>query len=503
MNKTIFMLMVIALFSKMLGFIRDLTLSYFYGVSNISDAYLISLTIPNVILGLIGAGIITNYIPMYNRIEGSNGLKAGYRFTSNLVNILMVFFTIISLGSFVFAGYLVKLFASGFDNNTLELAIKFTRISIISIYFNGLLHVFKGFLQIKGNYITPALIGIPMNLIIILSILVSYKTDVIFLAIGSIIAALSQFALVLYSSFKKGYKYNFIFNLADGNIKKFLFLGLPVVLGISVNQINELVDRTLASQIITGGISALNYANTLIYFVQGIFVTSLVTVFYPAISKMATLDNMDAFKKAVIKTTNCISLLVIPVSVVTMLFAEDIVSLIFERGEFDAFAVTLTSSALFFYSIGMFGIALREVISRAFYALHDTKTPMINASIAVILNILLNIILSKFLGIGGLALATSLSALFGSVLLVRSLRKRIGPFGIKNSVNLILKVTIASIIMGICAIALFNILMNHVNLFFSLIISLTCGVLVYVVLIYFLKIDEIIILIQMIKNHLR
>src|SRR5690606_12151384 len=159
-------------------------------------------------------------------------------------------------------------------------------------------------------------------------------------------------------------------------IKNMLFLAIPVIIGSSVNQINKLVDRTLASQISIGGISALNYANTLNLFVQGVFVVSISTVMYPLISKMASKGNMDGLKKALAQAITGINLLVIPATVGSLFFAEPIVTLLFGRGAFDEQAIAMTSTAFFFYSIGMLGYGLREVLSRAFYSMQDTRTPM-------------------------------------------------------------------------------------------------------------------------------
>lgn len=139
------------------------------------------------------------------------------------------------------------------------------------------------------------------------------------------------------------------------------------MIGVSVNQINVLVDRTLASSIAVGGISALNYASRLNGFVQGMFVTTISSVMYPMISKMAAQNNMNGLKKSVSEAINIISLLVIPATVGAMVFAEPVVKLLFGRGAFDPQAISMTSDALFFYSMGMIGFGLREVLSSAFF----------------------------------------------------------------------------------------------------------------------------------------
>lgn len=502
MKKTALLLMIVTIVSKIIGFGREITLSYFYGASDISDAFLISLTIPSVIFSFIGTGISTGYIPLYSKIEQKYGEKEGNRYTNNLVNILLIMCTGIIVFGLLFTDQIVKIFASGFEGDTLVLAVKFTRISLFGIYFTGLLSIFKGFLQLKENYVVPALIGFPMNFFIILSILLSSKTNILVLAIGSVIATASQLALLVPFVHKEGYRYKFVLDTKDEYIRKMVYIALPVMIGVSVNQINVLVDRTLASGIAVGGISALNYANRLNGFVQGMFVTTISTVMYPMISKMAAQSNFDGLKRSVSEAINLINLFVIPATVGAMIFAEPVVRLLFGRGAFDPEAISMTSNGLFYYSIGMVGFGLREVLSRAFYSLQDTKTPMINAAIAMGMNIVLNIILSKYMGIGGLALATSISAVFCTGLLFVSLRKKIGPFGMKNTTISFIKILVSSLGMGIVAYLAYNILLSYISGNLSLIISICIGAVVYFVIIYFMKIDEVDTLVNAAKKKL-
>lgn len=503
MKKTAVLIMIITIFSKLSGFARDLTLSYFYGASNISDAYLISTTIPGIIFGFIGAGISTGYIPIYSEIENDYGVKEGNEFTSNLINVLLIISTIIIAFGLLFTEQIVKLFASGFEENTLKLAVKFTRIGLLSIYFTALKSIFTGFLQIKKNYLIPAIVGIPMNMLIILSIHLSFNNNIIILAIGTFIATIVQIFLLLPYVYKKGYKYKFIIKVDNRHIKNMVYIVLPVVVGVSVNQINILVDRTLASRIVVGGISALNYANKLNGFVQGIFVLSVATALYPNISKMTAEGNISGFKKSISEAISGINLLIIPSTIGTIIFVEEIVKLLFGRGAFTHQAIFLTSYALFFYSIGMIGFGLRQILSRAFYSMQDTKTPMINAGIAMIMNIILNIILSKFLGIGGLALATSISAIFCTLLLFVSLRRKIGPFGIKNITISFIKILCASLVMGTIAKVCYSILLNSINSNLSLILSIGIGAFTYFIIIYFMKIKEVDIIVSAVKNKLK
>ena len=353
MKKTALIVMMITVLSKVLGFGREIVLSYIYGASAITDAYLISQTIPTVIFSFISAGVVTGFIPMYSRILNKQGQLCANKFTNNLTNALLLLSTVMVAIVLAFTQPIVKLFASGFSGETLDLAINFTRISVFGVYFTALLNIFTGFLRLHENYIVPALVGFPMNLTVILSLFISTKTSIYVLVLGSIVATASQILLLVPFARKTGYRYQPILNLKDKHIKMMVVIALPVIAGTSVNEINVLVDRTLASGIAVGGISVLNYANRLNSFVQGLFVASITTVMYPVISKMAAEDNIKGLRNSISEAISIINLLVIPATIGAMFFSKEIVGLLFGRGAFTPEAVDMTANALFYYSIGM------------------------------------------------------------------------------------------------------------------------------------------------------
>ncbi len=491
MKKTAFIIMFITILSKIFGFGREVSLTYYYGASSISDAYLISMTIPSVIFGFITYGLGAGYIPIYSEVLQKKGNQEADKFTSSVANILFVFCTVVIIFVFFYANQIVKVFASGFEGDTLDLTIKFSKINLMAIYFAGAFAVFSGYLQVKGNYIVPALVGIPLNFFLIVSIILSQQIDNVVLSIGYVIAIASQFIFMIPFLKKEKFKYDLVFKFKDKHIKNLIHIIAPLTLGVSVNHINTLVDRTLASKIAIGGISSLNYASRLNEFIQGIFVLSIITVLYPTLSKMAAERNMDGFQKSLIESLTGISLFIIPATIGTMLFSSPIVSLLFGRGAFDFQALNMTSDALFFYSLGMIGVGFREVLARAFYSLQDAKTPMINASAGMFLNIVLNIVLSKYLGIGGLALATSIAATVTTIFLFISLRKKIGPFGMKTISVSFIKILFASLIMGGLSKFSFNYLTTYFSQNFSLLLAICIGAVVYFIIIYFMKINEV------------
>ncbi len=502
MKKNALIIMIIALITKFIGLGKDIVLSYYYGASSISDAYIIAITIPSVIFSFVAGGLGAGYTPIYNRVLSKSGHIEANSFTINLINVLLVLSSFIVVGVLIFTDQIVAIFASGFDQSTFKLAVMLTRISIIAIYFTGIITILNSYIRIQGNYLVPALSGLPMNLFLVFSIVTSVYTEEWILALGYSIAVASQLILIIPCLIKLGYNHSFILSFRDENIKQMLFLSIPIIIGVAVNDINILVDRTIASNLAVGGITSLNYASRLMNFVQGIFVMSIVTVVFPLMSNYIANDDITKFKSSLSEGITCISLLTIPAAVGSIVFSTPIVSLLFQRGSFDLDALIMTSSALTFYSIGMIGIGLRSILSKAFYALHDTKTPMINAAVGAGLNIILNILLSRLMGLSGLALATSISAIFIMMLLLFNLRKKIGPFGMKQISISFLKILFASLVMGGLTKLSFNYLTVFLSQNSSLLIAIGVGAVSYFVIIYFMKIEDVDVIVGVIKKKL-
>lgn len=501
--KNIFMLMLLTIAAKIAGFIKDVNLAYFYGVSDVTDAYFIAFTIPVIIFELIGTAIATGYIPAYSDIYKTQGTETANEYTNNIINLVLVMCTIILALVLIFTKPVVQVFASGFEGKTLDVAIKFTRVCIIGIYFSGVNYVLISFLQLKDNYVLPALLRLPMNLIIIISIIISVKTDVLVLLAGGVIALAFQTFAMMSSALKRGFRYKPILCVKDKYLHSMIYLTLPIILGSSATQINLIVDRAFASRIAIGGISALNYAQKLDDFIKGIFIASIVTVLYPSISKMVVEDNIAGLKKAIKGAISGVSIFVIPATIGAMVFSLPIVNLLFGRGAFGSEAAYMTADALFFYAPGIIGFGIRAVLTKAFYSLNDTKTPMINSFVAMGLNIILNIILSKYLGIGGLALSTSISNIAAMLLLFCSLRKKIGTFVMKEESITFLKSLLASSLMGLIGKLSFDYLTtNFFGSNLSVVIAIGIGGVFYFTAIWFMKISEVEVIASAVKKKL-
>ena len=196
-----------------------------------------------------------------------------------------------------------------------------------------------------------------------------------------------------------------------------------------------------------------------------------------------------------------------PVSIGSIVLSRPIVKLLFERGEFDTRATSMTVIALIMYSLGMVAFGLRDILSKVFYALQDTKTPMINGATAMSMNIVLNIILVRYLKIAGLALATSISAIICIFLLFGSLKKKIGYFGQDKIIKTTIKSILSAVVMGIITYFAYDMVSNLLGLGFikeviSLVVSVGIGAITYAILVVVLKVDEVSIITSMMKKKL-
>lgn len=507
--KSTFLLMLATMLAKILGFAREITLMYTYGTSAYSDVYITAMNIPLALFSSIGAALVTTFIPIYHESLQDGGEKNAYKFTNNILNIVLILSIVLSIIGYVFAEPLVKLFAMKFEGEKLLLTVQFVRIMMPGILFIGMSNIMVSYLQIKDSFTIPGLIALPNNIIIIVSIIISYITKNLYiLAIGSLIGMISQFVFLIPFAIKKGYKFKLIFNLRDKYFKKMIFLVGPVFIGVAVNQINVMVDRSLASSFGDGIISALNSANRLNLFVTGLFISTIGAVIYPTLSKLSTNNNREEFSEAIVKSLNSIILLILPITIGAIVLATPIVKVLFERGAFDDRSTQLTSTALIFYSIGMIGFGLRDILSKVFYSIKDTKTPMINGIIAMILNVILNFILVRVMGYAGLALATSLSAIICTIFLFMSLHKKIGYFGQDRILKTTFKSMISTIIMGLVTLKLYEFLFDNIGrgsieTIVSLVCSVIIGVIIYGLLIFLLKVEEVNLIIDIVKKRLK
>ena len=488
MNKLYIIVMLCTLISKMLGFLREVFLSYNYGASSITDAYIISTSIPLIFFSLVGVGITTGYIPMYLKKVNESGEVKGKEYTLCMINFIILVSIIFIFIVIIFTERIVKLFALGFDRETFELTVFFTKISIVGIIFSGITYVLISYLQANGKFKASSLVGVPLNISIIISLFLG-KINLIFLPLGIVVGNFLQVLFLTLLIKKKNPKYKFQINFID--LKSTLKIAIPAVLGVSITQINGIVDKAIGSTLGTGAISSLSYSNKLIALIVGIFIAPIITVLYPKFSLLAVNKEYSSLKKIFSKSIKLMFLLVIPFMLILIFFSKDIINFIFGRGALKENDLIITSEVLYYFSMGIIFLGLREITTRVFFSLGDTKTPIFNTSIAVITNVFFSIFLSQLMGLKGIALATSISAFLSTLLLLRKLKKKYNIFIEKMDIVIIVKSIIISIIITVVAKYLYMMISFSIYKEILLIITLLSIILIYSLFIIKIKFIEI------------
>ncbi|MBU1291554.1 polysaccharide biosynthesis C-terminal domain-containing protein, partial [bacterium] len=281
------------------------------------------------------------------------------------------------------------------------------------------------------------------------------------------------------------------------------------MIGLAITEINVVVDRTIASTLIDGSISALYYSNRLVQFPLGVFGIAISIAIFPTLAKHIAKNNIPEFKKSLLFGLRMLLFTTIPSAVGLIVLKDSLIRLIYEHGIFSRVATNMTASALLYYSIGLFAYACVRLITMSFYALKDAKTPVKIGIYIVFINIALDLILVRYLAHSGLALATSVAAIINLIILLKVLQDKIGDIELKSQASFLIKIIISSICLGIVCVLVGNYFGNILDLNdkYNQIIQVTASIfsggLVYFIISYILGVKEVRNLKQSIKTILR
>ncbi|NLW21944.1 MAG: murein biosynthesis integral membrane protein MurJ, partial [Tissierellia bacterium] len=270
------MIAIFTLVSKFLGFIREVLIASKFGSGYETDTYFVAMTATVIIMTTLGASLNTTLIPIFTEIEGRMGRRAKLNYLNNVLNVVFFITIILALLGFFLSPLVIKVLAKGFEGPQFELAVKLNRIGLPIVIFLGFTYVFSGFLNSSEIFGPQAIMGLPYNFVFIFFLLfLADKGDISGLMLASVVAASTQFLIQVPAIRHQGYRYRLDVNLKDKYLKKVLFLILPVLLGSAVQQINTIVDKTLASSLAEGSISALTYASRVNDMVISVFITAI------------------------------------------------------------------------------------------------------------------------------------------------------------------------------------------------------------------------------------
>lgn len=491
--KTFSLIFIITVISKFLGLFRDIVFAKYYGTGYVANAFFAAIRIPTQLVDIIlSSAIVSTFVPIFNQVLQKDGKDKANKFANNFVNIVALISTAIAIIGIIFAPQIVKALAGGFDTQTFNLTVELIKITFPMIIFTAIAYSLVGFLQSYGQFNIPAMISAVSNLVIIIFLLLFREKFGIHGVAGCMLFAwLLQVLIQVPFAKKYGYPFRLHIDFKDENIKRVFLLSIPILISTAVLPINNLVSTRLASGMGDNAVSAMEYAYKLYVVISGVFTYAIGNIIFPEMSRASADDNKEEYKEIINKAMRMMIYILIPLTIGITIFSKDIISVIYERGEFTAESTLITSSILTFFSVGIIGSGIVEVMNKAFYAKQDTKSPLIAGIIMIIINVILCVTLSKFLDVKGLALATSITAIVNAITLmymanknVKIITKELGTF--------IAKVVISALVMGVVVYLLNNYLQasSLINIF-RMIIGATMGVVTYYLMTYLLKANEI------------
>jgi putative peptidoglycan lipid II flippase len=498
-SKVIGIISLITLISKVTGFAREMVIAGSYGAGVATDAFRVAQGIPTLFFTSIGTALATVLIPIFTQNFKEGGKDKAFSFARKLTTITLVITGGLSLLGVIAAPWVVRLFAPGFSGQAYDISVQLTRIMFPGLLFTVLAYLATGVLQSLGQFTVPALTGLPMNFIVIAVVLtIGSKFGIYALAWSTLVGIMLQYLIQWPSLRKRGYCFYWKFDLQDPSIRQVGKLITPVILGTAILQINTLVDRMFASNLPAGSISVLDYCNKLTGLVTGIIIIAVGAVALPKFSQLAVSEKRGELSSLVGQVLSALNALIIPMAVGLAVLRVPIVRFVYERGAFTPQDTELTASALLFGSVGLVGVGMREMAARAFYALKDTMTPMINGIIAVIVNIvLLFLFVGRFnWGIAGMASASSCSFLLSGIFLTVLLKRKLGSIELRSFLGSLWRSCVAATIMAVAIWLLYPILdaailgTGFLAQAIKLCLTIIASVIVYIVVLTLLRAKE-------------
>lgn len=490
MQRLSIIIMFLTAFAKLFGFLREMILPAYYGAGAISDAYIFANNLPSTLFTVVAAAFVSGFIPMFTRISQRDEKEAN-QFMANVQNIMLLACAIITGFTLLFPEVIINVFLDNSNLETMTWAVAFLRITVFGTFFVSIIQLTTGYLNIKESFILPTLLPISMNIIVITCIAISTKTTPYILAYGSLLGNVVQGLIIYFYAYRKGYRHRMMINFKDENLKKMLALSVPVILSSGFGFIGSSVTQRFASNEFTGGISILNYANKLIGFVQGMFITTITTVTYPSIAKYAALGEKEKFNNSVNQSLVGMALFVVPAAIAFFALSNPLIALVFQRGKFGPEQTALTAPLFQALAFSLIGIGFREIFTRIFYSHQDMKTPLIYSIVFVIINIGLNIVFVYIfnIGIAGLGISTSVAHIVAMLLMAYSTKKKIGFGNLRALIVDLVKIAGSSVLMGIGAYYLFQIMAGIVSSTIAVIFTAFCGVVFYGIMVILLRVS--------------
>lgn len=495
-----FVITLAGLASRFLGLIRDRLLASNFGAGDTLDIYYAAFRIPDLIYNLLILGALSSaLIPVFTSLISRNQEKEAWDLINGVMNTL--FFTIILLSTlfFIFAPFIMHWLTPGFSPEKMVEAVSFTRIMFLSPIFLGISGIFGGILTSFRRFLVYSTAPVFYNLGIIIGVVFLTKVlGSIGLAWGVVLGSFFHMLIQYPAAKKLGFHHSWTFFKAwqNAQVKKVFRLMIPRTLGIAVSQINLLVITIFASTLTSGSLAVFTFAQNLQSVPLGLFGISFAIAVFPLLSSLAAKEEKEKFINTFSITLRQIIFFVIPLSAFIFVLRAQIVRVVLGSGKFDWEDTILTFQCLGIFALSLFAQSTIPLFTRAFFSFHDTKTPFYIALVSEVINISLVIFLIEKMAIIGLALAFSLGSIIQALILFFVLRKKYAIRDDQNIVHSLVKIITASFFAAL-TIQIFKDWIDRwvdidtfLGIFIQLSVSLTCGLAIFTLICYLLKLEE-------------
>jgi putative peptidoglycan lipid II flippase len=442
--------------SRLLGLVRDGVIAGFFGAGFCSDAFFTAFRIPNLFRRLFAEGALSMaFIPAFTGYLVKQGREEAFQLARSAMGSLLLLMVPVTLIGMLFAKEIAGVLGYGFELPAeIGLTGHLTRIMFPYILFIALAALSMGILNAMGHFTAPALSPAILNLVMIGSLAgvsffsISDEARIQGLAVGVLTGGAMQFCIQLPFLMKEGLHLFQKVRFFHPELKKIGRRMMPAVFGASAYQINVFMGVVFASTLDEGSITCLYYADRLVELPLGIFAISVATAILPSLSRQAASNDQEGVVETLSLAIRQIVFITSPSALGLILLRKPIVASLFERGSFNEAATEMTAEALLYFASGLLAFSMVRILIAAFNAFSDTTTPLKTACCAVALNFVLSLILMKPMGHGGLALSTTLAALFEMLLLFFLLRERVHGAFWEKVASSVLKSMAATVLMG-------------------------------------------------------
>ncbi len=442
------------LVSRVLGWLRLVVIANTFDASATAelDAFFAAFRIPDLMFQLVAAGALSSaLIPVLASVFETDGERRAWRIVSTVTNLMLIGLAILGLIVLVGADVIVPAFTGGFDAPTMSRTIELTRIMVLSPILLALGSVGTSVLNARGRFAAAAVAPSVYNLAIIAAAFILAPTlGAVGLAIGVVLGSLGHVLVQLPPLRAIGFRYEPIIDLADSAARRAIGLMIPRAVGLGATQITFLVMTALATGVGVGAVTAFTIAFTLLQIPVGVIGVPLAVVLLPSLSREVASGNHREFVALLTRALRFLSFVMLPIAVLGAILRVETIAVLF--GRFDRATIELTADTLLAFLVGLVAHALIAVLARGFYALHDTRTPVTAAVLAVVINTTIALALVGRLGLPGLALAIALAAWIEATILLVLLRRRVGRLGFAAVAWLGLRTVLATALAGLAAV---------------------------------------------------